>query len=102
ELLQAVDRLLDRLEVREHAAEPPRVHVERAAAFGLLADGVLRLFLRPDEERLPALRDEIAHEVVRVAEELHGLLEVDDVDAVARAEDVRLHLRVPAARLVPE
>src|SRR5262249_45410108 len=37
-----------------------------------------------------------------LTEHLHGLLEVDDVDAVAGAEDVRLHLGVPTARLVPE
>jgi len=30
------------------------------------------------------------------------LLQVDDVDAVALGEDVTLHLRVPAAGLVPE
>src|SRR5262249_50052125 len=99
---EAVDRLLDRLEVRQHAAEPARVHVERAAALGLLADRVLRLFLRADEEDLSALRGQIADEVVGVAEELHGLLEIDDVDAVPRAEDVRLHLGVPPARLVAE
>src|SRR5438876_5904260 len=102
ELLQAVDRLLDGVEVRQHAAEPARVDVERPAALGLLADGVLRLLLGADEQHLPALRGEIAHEVVGVAEELHGLLQVDDVDAVAGAEDVRLHLRVPPASLVAE
>ena len=32
----------------------------------------------------------------------HGLLEIDDVDAVALAEDVRRHLRVPAAGGVAE
>src|SRR5262249_7518117 len=82
--------------------EPARVHVERAAALRLLADGVLRLALRADEQDLSALADAVAHEAVRVAEHLHRLLEIDDVDAVARAEDVRLHLRVPAAGLMPE
>src|SRR5579875_3758306 len=102
EFLQALDRLLDRLEVGEGAAEPARVHVERPAALGLLADHVLRLLLGADEEHLPALGRQVANEVVGFPEHLHRLLEVDDVDAVARAEDVRLHLRVPAAGLVPE
>ena len=31
-----------------------------------------------------------------------GLAEVEDVDAVALAEDVRLHLGIPALRLVAE
>jgi len=37
-----------------------------------------------------------------VLEQLGGLGEVDDVDPVALAEDVLLHLRVPALRLVSE
>ena len=32
----------------------------------------------------------------------HGLAEVENVDVVAHAEDVALHLRVPAVRLVAE
>ena len=32
----------------------------------------------------------------------HGLRQVEDVDAVADAEDVRRHLRVPAPRVVAE
>src|SRR5262249_8652702 len=98
----AVDRLLDRLEIGEHAAEPAGVHVEGTAALRFLANGVLRLLLRADEEHLAALRGEIADEVVRVAEQLHGLLQIDDVDAVAGTEDVGLHLGVPAARLMAE
>ena len=34
--------------------------------------------------------------------ERHGLRQVEDVDAVAGAEDVRLHARVPAVGLVAE
>ncbi len=102
ELLQALDRLLDGLKVRQHAAEPPRVDVEGSAALGLLADGVLGLLLRADEEHLPTLRGEVADEVVGVAEELDGLLEVNDVDAVPGTENVGLHLGVPSARLMAE
>ena len=35
-------------------------------------------------------------------QERHGLLEVDDVDVVADAEEIRLHLRVPAAGVMAE
>src|SRR5690606_16815974 len=41
-------------------------------------------------------------EVHRVREQRDGLLEVDDVDLAAGAEDVRGHLRVPVAGLVAE
>src|SRR5207244_1768845 len=38
----------------------------------------------------------------RVPEALQGLVQVDDVDAVALHEDESLHLRIPPPRLVPE
>src|SRR5690606_34536007 len=41
-------------------------------------------------------------EVHRVVEQRNGLLEVDDVDLAAGAEDVRAHLRVPVTGLVAE
>ena len=40
--------------------------------------------------------------VVRLLEQLGGLLQIDDVDAAALGEDEAAHLRVPAARLVAE
>src|SRR5207244_3089289 len=38
----------------------------------------------------------------RVPEALQGLVQVDDVDAVALHEDESFHLRIPPPRLVPE
>ena len=102
DLLEARDRLPDRHEVRERAAEPAVVHVEHAAAVRLLVDGVLRLALRADEEDVLALRGDVRDEGRGLAEALQRLLEVDDVDAVALPEDVLLHLRVPALGLVAE
>src|SRR5690606_12587657 len=55
-----------------------------------------------DEEDRATTGDRLDDEVVGAAEEPGGLVEVDDVDAVARAEDERAHLRVPALRLVAE
>jgi hypothetical protein len=43
-----------------------------------------------------------ANEFHRLLVQLHRLLEVDDVDLVALAEDVLGHLRIPVARLVAE
>jgi hypothetical protein len=45
---------------------------------------------------------QLAHELHRVVEERLRLLEVDDVDLVAMAVDVRGHLGVPEAGLVAE
>src|SRR5690606_7983924 len=88
-------------EVGEHAAQPAVVDVVHAAAGGLFGDGVLSLLLGPYEQYLAALEGQVAHEVVGGFQEPHGLLQVDDVDAVALGENVRSHLRVPATCLVP-
>ena len=76
--------------------------VRHADARRLLRDGVLRLLLRADEEDRAAALGDVAREVVRLLEQLLRLLEVDDVDAAALAEDEAAHLRVPATRLVAE
>ena len=49
-----------------------------------------------------AAGDGLAHELQRPMQHRHGLLEIDDVDAVALAEDEGLHLRVPAPGGVAE
>src|ERR1700730_18447861 len=102
ELFQALDRLPDGLEVGQHPAQPAVVHVIHSAAIGLLAHDVLGLLLGADEKHRAALGGEVAHEVVSVAEHPDGLLKVENVNVVAGAEDVRFHLRVPAAGLVAE
>ena len=45
---------------------------------------------------------ELADELESLLVHREGLLEVDDVDLVAMAVDIRGHLRVPEARLVSE
>src|SRR5439155_4664406 len=54
------------------------------------------------EEHGSAALGEVAHERLGLFQALGGLLQVDDVDAAALAEDEAFHLRVPAARLVTE
>src|SRR5215470_3450030 len=97
-----VERALDRFEVGERPAQPAVGHVVIPAALRLLRDDVLGLLLGAHEEDALAARDRVDHEVVRLAEELDRVLEVDDVNAVPGAEDVRAHLGVPALGLVPE
>jgi len=88
--------------VGEQAAQPAVVDVVHAAALGLFLHRVLRLPLRAHEEDPLPLAGAVGDEVGRLLEELQGLLQVDDVDAVAVTEDVGLHLGIPAAGLVPE
>ena len=58
--------------------------------------------LVPMNSTVPPCADRFADELVRAVDVLQGLLQVDDVDAVALGEDEPLHLRVPAPGLVSE
>jgi len=78
------------------------VPVELVGALGRLDHRGLGLLLGAHEHHGAALAHAVGDEGVGAAEQAHGLLQVDDVDAVAGAEDVRLHLRVPALGLVAE
>src|SRR4029453_8346499 len=91
-----------RLEVGEHAAEPAATHVVLLGSLRLRLDEGLRLALGAHEQDLAAARDRLAQEVERLLEARQRLVEVDDVDAVALAEQEALHARVPAARLGSE
>src|SRR6185369_17508368 len=72
------------------------------ALLGVAADGVLGLLLGADEQHRAAVGRQVTHEVVGGLDAGQRLLEIDDVDAVALAEDETLHLGVPTAGLVPE
>ena len=102
EIAQPAEAALNRREVGEQAAEPALVHEEHAAALRFLGDDVLGLALGADEQDRAAFGGEAGDELLGLAEQLHRLAQVDDVDAVPFAEDVFLHLRVPALRLVAE
>jgi hypothetical protein len=83
-------------------SEPPLVDEEHPAALRLLGDDVLGLTLGSDEQNGSAFGGEVGDELLGLAEQLDRLPQVDDVDAVSFAEDVLLHLRVPAFRLMAE
>src|SRR5439155_20964894 len=97
QLAQLRDPGVHGLEVREHAAEPAEVHVWGARAQCVLLHRLLGLLLGADEQNRPALGDRVANESVRGVDALEGLVQIEDVDAVALTEDEPLHLRVPAA-----
>src|SRR5262245_3055636 len=102
ELLQALDRLPDGLEIGEHAAQPALVDEWHAGSRRLRLDGVAGAALGADEEDLAAVGDDALHEAGGLVVERQRPLQVDDVDLVAFAEDERRHLRVPEAGLVSE
>src|SRR3989338_788477 len=89
---QAVDIGLDRLEVRHGPAEPPGHHVGHAGALGLGFQNGPGLFLRSQEDHLAARGRHVLKEIAGGLEVLLRLLEVDDVDPRAAAENEPLHL----------
>src|SRR6185369_8775317 len=64
--------------------------------------GILRLPLGADKENRLAAGAQVGHKLRRVFEQLQRLLQVDDVNPIALAEDVFLHLGIPALGLMPE
>src|SRR5579884_1213101 len=101
-LLHLLHPAADGGEVGEHAAEPALVDIWHAAALGVSGDRVLGLLLGADEQDRASVGHQVTDEGVGDLDPPQGLVEVDDVDAVALAEDEPLHLRVPAPGLVAE
>src|SRR5581483_2241940 len=90
------------LEVRQQATQPPMIDVGHVGGFGRLLDGVASLLLGSDEQDRAAAPGYVGGEPARILQQLLGLQQIDDVDAVPLTEDEAAHLGVPAARLVAE
>ena len=102
EVAEPLDAALDGAEVGEGPAEPAVGDVEGAGADGLVDDDLLALGLGADEEDLSAAFDDCAKGLVGSGDALNGLVEVDDVDAIAGPVDEFAHLWVPTTGLMPE
>ena len=78
------------------------INEKRTAALRLFGDRFLCLALRANKQNGLALPRHVAHKAACLAEHLQSLLQINNVNAVALAENVLLHLRVPTTRLVTE
>ena len=78
------------------------VDVVLAALGGRLGDVFGGGLLGADEQHAAAGSDDVTDGAQRAVHHRHGLLQVQDMDLVAHAEDVRRHARVPAPRVVAE
>ena len=76
------------------------VDVGHVGALSRSLDSILSLLLGADKENLAAMCAGVLDERVCGVGLHDGLLEVENVDAAALAEDVRLHLGVPATGLM--
>src|ERR1039458_7377697 len=101
----SLSRLMDFCTVAMLVSRPPNQrwftkYIWHRRASSALAS--LAFSLGSHEQHVLALGGHFAHEAGGVLEHFQGFLQVDYVDSVAFAEDVFLHLRIPALGLVPE
>ncbi len=102
QLAKTRDRARDGAPVGQGAAEPAVIDVVLGAALGGGGDGIRSLTLGADEQHATAGGGDFTHLHQGLVQERNRLRQVDDVDVRARTEDVAVHLRVPAVRLVAE
>ena len=102
DFLEPFDGGLDGVEIRHRAAEPAFGDIKLAAIFGGFLDALLRLFLGADEQNFSAPANRRGEKIARGFELRERLAQINDVDAVARVEDERLHLGIPTLRLMSE
>ena len=100
--LKLRDGFLDGGEIGQGAAEPA-IDTEGHASSGRgFAHDLAGLFLGADKEHVAAGSDLVFDKGVSFLEELVGLAQVNDGDALTMVEDVGLGARVPALGLVAE
>ena len=102
EFLEPADRTPDGLVVGEHAAKPAMVDIGHLATLRFPLNDPRGGALGADEQDLLAPGGELGNLLQRVVERRQRGFEIDDVDLVAGAEDVRLHLGIPVTALVAE
>ena len=72
------------------------------AALGFALDDGGELLLGAHEEHVVAAQDYFAHELLRQFDLPKGLLQIDDMNAVALGKNKAAHFRVPPTGLVAE
>ena len=102
QFMQALDTLPDGLVVGEHATQPALIDVRGTDPVGLFSDHLGRSPLGTNQQDLVAASRQSTDLDQRCIQCRNGMFEVDDVDLVPGAKDVRSHLGIPEARLVAE
>ena len=102
ELLEALERALGGIEIRESATEPALGYVQLRACPGRFLDRCLRLFLGADEKDFASFGHRLGEKIAGRFELSERLAEIDNVNAVARIKNEFLHFWVPTFGLVSE
>ena len=102
QFFQSFQPTADRPEVRQRAAEPALGHIRHPTAGRFFNDRLGRLPLRSHEQDQAVLRGHPVEELAGAEQSPDGFFQVNDMNQVALAVNIRLHLRVPAARAMSE
>src|SRR5262249_19023224 len=94
-IIEAMNRLRDRLPVGQHTAKPAMIHIVLATAFSVIGNAIGCLLFRAYKENAPTAFNNIVNRLQRIAEHWDCLFQVDDMNAIALTKDIRLHLGVP-------
>ena len=92
-LKQALDRLLDGLEVGHHAARPAAIDERHAALIGEGLDRVARRALGANKQNAAIFCRDLAAIVGSIMESRQAGLQIEDMDVVALTVNVRRHAR---------
>src|SRR5262249_13742459 len=101
EFLEALQAVADGTVIGEGAAEPAFADVGHPAAERFALDGFLGLALGADEQHELPLTDRLGQEAATPEQAADRFAQVDDMDEIPLAVNVRPHLRVPAAGAMP-
>ena len=102
QLHHALHPTSDGREVGEHATQPTLVDEGHPTRLGVVRNGALGLLLGAHEQDDATPGDEVTDVGVTRLDACEGFSKIDQVDAVALAQDKATHFRVPSAGLVPE
>jgi hypothetical protein len=99
---QATDAFTDRRQIGQRSRQATLVDKKLTAGQGRFFHCLLRLFLAPDKQNLPAAPRYFLQKLSGALQLPYRLIQVDDVDLVFLLENVGPHFRVPALGLVPK
>src|SRR5882757_345208 len=99
-LHQALNGLTYGLEVGEHATQPTLADERHAATLRFLLDRIARGAFSTDEQYFAAIGNHLTNKRCRLVVQGQSLFQIDDMNSITFAEDVRSHLGVPEAGLM--
>ena len=102
QLLQALDGALDGIEVSEHTTQPAMVHIRHTCSIRMLFNTIAGGTFGTDKQYLAFSGSQFAQEIGGLFIQRQGFFQINDMNFIAFAEDVRSHLGIPETGLVTE